>query len=256
MRDTIYSIDTVYIQNKLDSISQLDMGQHINTIHSTYDSNMIVIYWVLGIAFAVFGILIPWLLNKNIDKTETRIQEDSNRNEIRLNREIEHIRNENRHFQESINERIEERLSNKLDEYDREIEKNTKKLKEDLRIELGNLHRYREIRYNTLAGIVFCIKMQYKESLELYLRAIYDSVLTNNTEHIKAITDNINNNIDYYKKVKKSELSPSENVTIDEYIKEIESKLTNDTSTNKAYNKFKSTLMIVLNTGNPPQGDD
>ncbi len=198
MRDTIYSIDTVYIQNKLDSISQLDMGQHINTIHSTYDSNMIVIYWVLGIAFAVFGILIPWLLNKNIDKTETRIQEDSNRNEIRLNREIEHIRNENRHFQESINERIEERINRRVEDFDRLIEEKTRELSAEIMKQKEYLKKLIKITEIHNTGSLYISHNKYSLAISELLKAIELSI----REDIYEDFDEMVSNIKFFNEIK------------------------------------------------------
>lgn len=221
IRDTIYIIDTIYVQQKLDSISQLDMGQHINTIHNTYDSNMTTILWFIGIAFGVIGILVPILIEK------------FNRKQLR--------------------KELKEEL---LEEFNEKIGANIKKINENNKLNFKNFENHQNSKRLLTEGILFESVGQHKDSINIYLRAVLTAVKSKQSDIIESITNNIKSRYSSYNKVQISEINPEKNFTLDVYLKMIEEELGDDKSLIDAYYKFNKTLLEILNTKTPPLGSD
>lgn len=117
MKDTVYSIDTVYLQKKIDSVSQSDMLQQVGTMHSMYEDNFSNLVIIVSIIAGIIGVFLPILL--------LIIQNRSNQKELdRLKKDL--------------NEEI-------LDEYDKRLSKEVKKLRGEIKIELErteNLNKF------------------------------------------------------------------------------------------------------------------
>jgi len=163
-------------------ITRNDVFDIFSTAQGGYNIFITVFLGILALALALFGYVIPRMINKNIKESEDRIKEDSIRNENRLNKELEHIRNENQRFQESIDERIINALNNKSDEIEN-------KLTESLRGDLNKIYHDSLIFHNITSASISYMNGGYNESILAYLSAVSYCIDYNYYKFIKDINN-------------------------------------------------------------------
>lgn len=195
--DTVYSkVDTVYVQHKLDSISQLDMGQYISTINSTHDSNMTIILWILGFAFGFIGFIIPYSL-KLYDKNQ---------------------------FKNKIKEAV-------IADFDKKIEEKIKEL--ELKIENGFKKTLQEIDIVADDSAIMNLMFDAKTS---YNRSSYLDALSATVNAIRIIIDSYDSSyldasLSYLEKIDKEYIQNNQliiNNTIFKNINEIKTNYSNN----------------------------
>ncbi|MEZ4723464.1 MAG: hypothetical protein R2863_02280 [Candidatus Kapaibacterium sp.] len=244
--DTIVKIDTVYIEKVNDYLTQgevIDLFDKVHSFHNDEYSDFLV---EISVLLVVLGFIAVFISHRRIAAAEERLNRDNERNETRLNREIEHIRNENRRFQDSIDERIEERINRRVEDFDLIMVKKIEEFDKKYMKTLENMNSHIFCHLNITQAILFYDKAQYKDSINIYLRAVFNAINVTNEEYINIIKFNIENNSRLYSTVQKSEINPEDELTLEMYFKKLESNIGNNESLRNVYNNFKKTLLAIL----------
>ncbi len=256
MRDTIYSIDTVYIQNKLDSISQLDMGQHINTIHSTYDSYMSLLLWLFGLGITIVLGVLPYYAKRKRDKE---------------------FKEQDRKYKEKLDSLKSELIIEMKIENKKKLKKKTKKLTRKIDKELEKIDLESKVIDFYHQGINSRNNGYFETSINCFLVSVIYSVRIDDMNTIVNVKKQLNEYIELEIVVNENQISPFNNLTYKEYIKKI-LEISSDNNalliivkqflkllenvidlnnSQKSKVDFKDkTLYNESSTENPPQGSD
>lgn len=175
-------------------LTQGDVIDLFDKVHSFHNDEYMKFLTILSILLVVLGFIAVFITSRRIAATEDRLNRDSERNENRLNREIDHIRGENRRFQDSIDERIEERLSIKMneiaEEFRQNISDNYDKFKKEKDKEIFQVQIQVDINQAQLLlneVIRFPNNSTLKTSYELLYRAYWNSLKKKNYIYLSQI---------------------------------------------------------------------
>ncbi|PKL78287.1 MAG: hypothetical protein CVV25_12115 [Ignavibacteriae bacterium HGW-Ignavibacteriae-4] len=216
--DTVFNkINTVYIENSSGFLTEKDVLRILDTAQSSYNIYITIFLTLLTIGIALFGYIIPKKNKEELEKIKQDIKNDNERNESRLNREIDHIRNENRRFQESIDDRIVIALKNKSEEIEN-------KLTKTLSPKMDKIYRNTLILFNINSAAISFMNNAYDRALDSYLAALVYCIDYNYYDYIKDINE-------YLKKL--------EGKPFQHDISWLESKL------NMTFDEFKSNSLII-----------
>lgn len=175
-----------------------DVLEILNVGQADYNIFITIFLALLAIGIAIFGFIIPRMINKNIKDSEDRIKEDSLSNENRLNKELVRYRAEARQFQRGIDNRIEERINRRVEDFDRLIEEKTRELSAEIMKQKEYLKKLIKITEIHNTGSLYISHNKYSLAISELLKAIELSI----REDIYEDFDEMVSNIKFFNEIK------------------------------------------------------
>lgn len=252
----MFIIDTGYI-------TRSDVFDIFSSAQGGYNLFITVFLGILALAAALFGYVIPKKNVKELEDFENRIVKDIESYKDGINtkvtaleklvdaniKDVKTYKAEILTFKDNLNVIVEDLVKEKLKETYALINENNK-------INLKRLEYHQKSHLNLTQGIVFALNQQFRESVEIYLRAVNNAVKSNQGDIIESVISNLINNKKNYIGIDQNTISPDIGFTLIDYLKKIEENLDNNESLRIIYKNFKTTLLDILNTGTHPQGRD
>jgi len=196
----------VLVKTYRDSISHHELLTQYGHINEIYNGHMDLILWVFATGIAVLGIILPIGLNVINFK----------------------------YLEKKVSDEFEKKYDLKINEKMKELEEKSKK-------NLNHQNNVFMCHKGVTDGILFKLNNQYRESLEIFLRAVYGAVLTKEYEVVQYITINIKND-PKFQTVDMNKVSPQKKYSVGMYLDKIEKKAESDRTANLFLNEFIKVL--------------
>lgn len=144
-------------------------------VHGHYYDHLELFLVLLGLGIAIFGFIIPRMINKNIEKSEKRIENEIDR------------------FDRRINETIEKKVQS---EFDLKIEEKVKELEDNFEDDLNFLES--KISADVFRNLAFVqlSNSQFELEISFYLFAIEHSAMIEDWETINDINTDLKKYLD------------------------------------------------------------
>lgn len=186
-----------------DSVSHHELLTQYEHINNIYNGHMELLLWIFGIGITLAIGLLPILAYKQLKNAEDKILFQMEKNENKLNIEIEKIRKENKEFQDGIDDRAGEIIDLKVSELKTIIEELNIKYEKDSNIKFENMSYI--IYYSSFfgQGLSMAFIKQYNTAVSSFLESTIYGIYLDSTDKLIPIKNNLN-------KIKKEEATISE----------------------------------------------
>ncbi len=81
-------MDTVFVEKSSDYLTRKEVLDIYEKVHGHYYDHLELFLVLLGLGIAIFGFIIPRMINKNIEKSEEKIENEIEKFDRRINETI------------------------------------------------------------------------------------------------------------------------------------------------------------------------